>query len=338
MTPAKPTQIYAGPTFHASPAASALPIPKLFSKSMPQVNDKNASLKAMMHDLSESSSSNEEDSPTLRNAVRAEEPNPRNESPLDIFFKADREEKARLQLGSPNSNLSTPNANSRAQSASPSARPLYPSRQSAENTMFPLEMDSNSREKAFSPGLECSPTIMISHDQDRAAEAKAKTEALKQLLLFPKAQQQDVVGDPNSPTPSNPRPNPGARTASDSPKGNNSFYISPYTTMNIQPRSSSSLRQELVNDASRYSGPPTPTPTPTRIQSASRANPRPNAGTNTPNSSHVSSRSLSSFQAEDALRASLGNPSNGTASAELMEEQLRKILKLDTLPRTGVRS
>ena len=73
LTPAKPVQIYAGPTFHASPAASALPIPKLFSKSLPQVNDKKASFKAMMQDLSESSSSNEEESPTLRNAVRAEE-------------------------------------------------------------------------------------------------------------------------------------------------------------------------------------------------------------------------------------------------------------------------
>ena len=38
ITPAKPA--YAGPTFHASPAPSALPIPKFFSKSAPQSADK----------------------------------------------------------------------------------------------------------------------------------------------------------------------------------------------------------------------------------------------------------------------------------------------------------
>ena len=33
-----PSRAYAGPTFHASPAASSLPMPKLFSRSLPNVN------------------------------------------------------------------------------------------------------------------------------------------------------------------------------------------------------------------------------------------------------------------------------------------------------------
>ncbi|KAL9132636.1 MAG: hypothetical protein Q9175_006193, partial [Cornicularia normoerica] len=42
-----PVKAYAGPTFHASPAASSLPIPKFLSRSVPNV-DKTLSLDSMM--------------------------------------------------------------------------------------------------------------------------------------------------------------------------------------------------------------------------------------------------------------------------------------------------
>lgn len=95
-TPARRPE-YAGPTFHASPAPSALPIPKFFSKSVPT----SSSQKDPQSQLeSESDTSYKSQSPPSSDLASARpEPPPRQESPLDIFFKADREEKAK-RLGS----------------------------------------------------------------------------------------------------------------------------------------------------------------------------------------------------------------------------------------------
>jgi len=99
QTPAKSTA-YAGPTFHASPAASALPIPKFLSKSVPP-DTPQSSLQARLEQ--EKESSDKSSSPPREETV-LEEPAPTNpsltnpsrtsESPLDFFFKAHREEKA----------------------------------------------------------------------------------------------------------------------------------------------------------------------------------------------------------------------------------------------------
>lgn len=95
-----PIQAYAGPTFHASPAPSSLPIPKFFSRSVPDIIKKN-SLKAMMEDdMSEKSSEKSEESPLIMSAQRVGEHQVREESPLDIFFNADREEKNKRRQGS----------------------------------------------------------------------------------------------------------------------------------------------------------------------------------------------------------------------------------------------
>jgi hypothetical protein len=59
MTPA--VAAYAGPTFHASPAPSALPIPSFFSKSVPESPSVRASEAQLQHDDSGSSGG---DSPT----------------------------------------------------------------------------------------------------------------------------------------------------------------------------------------------------------------------------------------------------------------------------------
>lgn len=82
------TAAYAGSTFHASPAPSALPMPSFFSKSVPDSPGvkglkslKGAALPTM-------------DSTPTR-ATPSIEQLQREESPLDFFFKADREERAR---------------------------------------------------------------------------------------------------------------------------------------------------------------------------------------------------------------------------------------------------
>lgn len=86
---------YAGATFHASPAPSALPIPSFLSKSVPDSPDINS-----LQSRKEEASSSGIDSPTPPHAKLAVAQPHREESPLDFFFKADREEKARARSAS----------------------------------------------------------------------------------------------------------------------------------------------------------------------------------------------------------------------------------------------
>ncbi|KAF3920563.1 hypothetical protein ABW20_dc0110341 [Dactylellina cionopaga] len=90
-TPNKPH--YAGACFHdASPAPNALPLPKFFSKSVPTTSD-GPSFSKM---LAEAESAVE--------AVSTRSPPAPPKTPLDIFFKADKEEKARKALQSTSNN------------------------------------------------------------------------------------------------------------------------------------------------------------------------------------------------------------------------------------------
>lgn len=121
MTPNRtnetPIRAYAGPTFHASPAASSLPMPKYFSKSVPNV-DKTSSLKTMMEQEAPDTTSGSEESPSQEISQPAHDHRAREESPLDIFFRADREAKAKAR---PTKESGTENPNDQARlSASPS--------------------------------------------------------------------------------------------------------------------------------------------------------------------------------------------------------------------------
>lgn len=96
QTPARvsgtPSHAYAGPTFHASPAASALPTPKIFSKSVPE-HKKGSGLKAMMDgEAGEASIDQSDGSPTLR---RSRLDQVEQVGDLEFLFNAHREEKAR---------------------------------------------------------------------------------------------------------------------------------------------------------------------------------------------------------------------------------------------------
>jgi Proline-rich nuclear receptor coactivator motif len=103
-TPAKNQTAYAGPAFHASPAASALPMPKFFSQSMPTTSSQptlGSRLAAERDSEKSESSPSSENSPCVPiarpvNSTTRE----RNESPLDVFFKADKAERARQHSNS----------------------------------------------------------------------------------------------------------------------------------------------------------------------------------------------------------------------------------------------
>ncbi|KAK6349784.1 hypothetical protein TWF696_006059 [Orbilia brochopaga] len=87
-----PSKAYAGACFHdASPAPNALPLPKFFSKSVPTSSD-GPSLSKMLAEAEAA------DPPT----IVSDSPPPTaplsRGTPLDIFFKADKEEKARKAL------------------------------------------------------------------------------------------------------------------------------------------------------------------------------------------------------------------------------------------------
>lgn len=88
-----PAAAFAGATFHASPAPSALPIPSFLSKPS---NESPATAARQMYDSRNSppTTDTEAAGPYSSSAPRA------NESPLDFMFRAHRQEKER-QFGSP---------------------------------------------------------------------------------------------------------------------------------------------------------------------------------------------------------------------------------------------
>ncbi|KAI9786920.1 MAG: hypothetical protein M1839_005151 [Geoglossum umbratile] len=202
-TPSKTA--YAGPTFHASPAPSALPLPSFFSKSLPHSGN---SLQAMLEregsDKSEDSSSRGSPAPPAQRQII-------EESPLDIFFRADKEEKARArrnnaslgQFDSPGSNV--------AQLGSPSylrspSTPLFknpPSRDTATPEIFAMDSDSgSSSRKPYGPTFSTPYNERINTIRSNRLPSanntptqgpgpsdeeilKAKTQALKDLLFLP---------------------------------------------------------------------------------------------------------------------------------------------------------
>ena len=96
-SPARPASAYAGPTFHASPAPSSLPMPKfLSSRSTAPDGHTNAPSHFSDGYESGSSSSSADAVPSPSRAVMQLQPG-RENSPLDFFFQADREERARRQ-------------------------------------------------------------------------------------------------------------------------------------------------------------------------------------------------------------------------------------------------
>ncbi|SMR59540.1 unnamed protein product [Zymoseptoria tritici ST99CH_3D1] len=95
-TPAK-EQAYAGPTFQASPAASALPVPKFFSRSVPNVAVQPSLQGRMAGEKTPESNSSSPES----DAVSPVPPSRQMQrSPLDLFFKADRAEKEKSRSNS----------------------------------------------------------------------------------------------------------------------------------------------------------------------------------------------------------------------------------------------
>lgn len=207
-----PSKAYAGPTFHASPAASSLPLPMFFSKSVPNV-DKNTALSQMMEQELSDPISESEGSPCAGKIQPADERHARDESPLDFFFRADREAKGKGGTNAANTSSQTSTLSvADGGHGVPGDLHLRPDRHHSRHStngssggVFPLEIDGTKRGL---PVLESSNSFFKNRDQanatstglievdDQEAKLKEQTLALKKLLYS---------AQPHAPSSSSPR-------------------------------------------------------------------------------------------------------------------------------------
>ncbi|KAL5119071.1 hypothetical protein ACEQ8H_002995 [Pleosporales sp. CAS-2024a] len=153
-TPAKSQAAYAGPTFHASPAPSALPIPKFLSRSVPAKSRADPPTPPP-EDSSDSAGSPASFSASPSRAPAAL-PSRNAMSPLDLLFQADRAERAKHVGGSPASPQSLHAANP--------VRPHHHKQHSygSLNAPFPMELDGESSRPHMSPPSTASPMAVRS--------------------------------------------------------------------------------------------------------------------------------------------------------------------------------
>ncbi|KAL9046070.1 MAG: hypothetical protein Q9214_000999 [Letrouitia sp. 1 TL-2023] len=378
LTPGKknvtPSRAYAGPTFHASPAASSLPIPKFYSKSVPELN-KGPSMQTMMEkEVLESSSDHSGNSPTPGFSQRAGEQQTREESPLDIFFQADRQEKEKKRKEKENAITTASEGKSTATDSPNCAEPLstylaktrHHSRQSTNGSagLFPLEMDDKatlpaSHEKAAS---DPTPSMAELHPRDSALrniletpeqekQRRAKTEALKKILLSQTARSiqtaEPLLSDNTSETRSSHCSSPERSQASltqvlqkpNSPLLHKQLAAAAVRKVSTPPRPVSTLRQG--HSASDLSGhghalelPATPTPSKTRHIQDYSQN---SCNATLPGKNSGASTTASK-QPQSALAS---QPIRDSSPFKTMEDDLRRILKMDCFSSdgaTGVKS
>ena len=186
MLPATPLkeQAYAGPTFQASPAPSSLPVPKFFSRSVPNVAAQQ-SLEARM--AGEKTPEKEQSSPEPDVISPSRPSRAAQQSPLDIFFKADMAEKEKSRSGS------TLSPEMAASLVAPATEPRNPFQQSG-SSVFLRDLDGDdkampspktvphSSEKPSAQRGSSSPGIRVS-EADGEVERETATRSLKDLLF-----------------------------------------------------------------------------------------------------------------------------------------------------------
>ncbi|PGH23204.1 hypothetical protein AJ80_02734 [Polytolypa hystricis UAMH7299] len=238
---------YAGPTFHASPAPSALPIPTFFSKSVP---DSDLGKPDDLEDDASPEASLQDSTPTKAKTYPLQSQDAEGtSSPLDFLFKAARN--ARLaQSGEPDrrSGQSSPSR------SDTKLHPVSPPPEGPPGSMFPLELDSSDTQNlAIGPSFATPYKDRMnalrsastpSTPSDMADDhRRAKTEALKDLLLNPRPQRSaaslsqplgpsNIFGSKTS-TPNNVRSGDFVGQPSSGPSTPVSFDGSPHMTKNI---------------------------------------------------------------------------------------------------------
>lgn len=184
----KDNAAYAGPTFHASPAPSALPIPSFFSKSLPE--------SGLAPTLEADSDTAEvgPDTETTPSKPRAR-PQPVNEevkaTPLDFLFKAAVQARSSNPMGSPETT-------NRVRSPQTDSKALN-NHNATPGGMFAFEMDNSEHARASPIGPSFATPYQDRMSAYRSASSpsqpqlseeqrQAKNAELKHLLLNPRPQ------------------------------------------------------------------------------------------------------------------------------------------------------
>lgn len=349
------TQVYAGATFHASPAPSALPMPSFYSKSIPE------SPAIRTENARESDSSADEPSQTPSSAQIFSNVSHREESPLDLFFKADKREKAeKIRARSTNSNAtgsagpfnpplaSLDNTRTPPQPTNQYRNKSIPNSRASANGMFSMELDGSN-----SPGLPLGPAFSTPYNERIKAARKTssplqthhsspnnsqssleKSEQLKAYLFSDAPSTNSSLGPALSLTtnsamsyqgghssPSGPR---SAGMPGRSPQINYKFRGDSKSTGDVPKAARSGLRQEV-----------SPTKTPTRTPDrANSYGPSQNLSQIYGNNFSTANNFNSAVQGHSSSPvppvSSGALPGNGTPDLRGMENDLRRMLKLDS--------
>ena len=209
-TPIK--QAYAGPTFHQSPAASALPMPSFYSKSVPNVS-------SILPPQSIDGLGEESD-------VGAETPSKRESTPLDWIFDRARQSQTTPRGRSPDvQHGNQPFNGGSSARGSPAPKDA--------GSVFPFELDSssmpgddaNSFATPYKEQMDLLKSTRSTSDGVRSMderERKAKTDALKKLLL--KSPQSQASNGPDQNNPFNARaPQVRPRSGPSTPNHTNGY-------------------------------------------------------------------------------------------------------------------
>jgi Proline-rich nuclear receptor coactivator motif len=356
-TPLK--QAYAGPTFHSSPAASTLPMPSFYSKSLPNVSASPASNPTSQLDGEGNRDSDTETSllvPSVDSTSKCREP-----SPLDFMFEA-----ARKARDSPKSQSPDYRAGRLSPFDDVSRTPSRTPGEASAESVFPFELDGNGgRSISIGPSfatpykerleaLRSPKSSTPAQDLDEK-ERKEKSEALKRLLInasqlrsphkpemnsyFPERALDSQTATPNSPHyrhhsgPSTPQP--GTHHAP-VPR----HYFQNTTPGGAQERDppfqrpiSSHLRREYqpnnypaAAELDSDSGTPPPH---TQTASQSSSNNHRHHHRTVSAQQVVNEAEARSYHASPNHKMQIAASSQQPHSAQKLEEDIRRVLKLD---------
>lgn len=351
----KDSSHYAGPTFHASPAPSALPIPSFISKSVPD-SDLEPALELESDQIE---TEPELDTTPSKPKFRPDTGDQPQSTPLDFLFKAAAEARNTNAQRSPEANtkIRSPQTDSKATSQN--------SYNGMNNGYFPFEMDGNESHNlrigpSFAPSYkDRMDALRSSSSPSRPStspgedERRAKTEELKNLLLNPKPQrppssthlahgQASNVKVRPSASPTVPHFATPLRTSSGPPatmsygltqeQRKPAAEFNPYSPSSVKQYQTqqSALRHQVSSPGpGDMGGAPERFPSPSTAQIHSGfTNPhvrQPRYGTPT-------------YPQPVTARAMPASQSPQPVDTKKMEDDLRRILKLDSMPSSGVQS
>jgi Proline-rich nuclear receptor coactivator motif len=353
---------YAGPTFHASPAPSALPIPSFYSKSVPDSPGVKGLKSAKELQL--------KDTPPPNSLFTAPPPNnlfQREESPLDFFFRADREEKARARSASsaqaavaPTGPFQPPMESPRSSQTPPAlpthSRPRHGhANKMSVNGMFAMELDGESDAgtpygPAFStPYSERIHAARASIESAQSVEqpfrdsqqSLDRSEALKAYLFsgHPLPSSDEFKTSGASPPPAQISPSRTHQHTTTHASGLRSAGLPTRPHYNNYSQESSNQVPRLPGRSSGLRREVTPMKTPTRTPE--RNDPYSQPPRLFPNTSTPAANDFIGTMAPHALSpgqiSATGQPSESkTDDLQGMEDSLRRILKLDSARSSGV--